>query len=128
MKLIAFPVRRMAISMMVLAIAVRSTHLLQSARAADATTAPAPAAQESAVEIDNFVFKPQNLSISVGTKVTWTNKDDVPHTATSSDTPPQFDSKTLDTDGKFSFTFTKPGTFKYYCKVHPHMTGTITVK
>ena len=97
---------------------------------AESTSAPttAPAAQEAAVEIDNFTYKPQDLSISVGTKVTWTNKDDVPHTATSSDTPSAFDSKTLDTDEHFSFTFTKPGTYKYYCKVHPHMTATITVK
>jgi plastocyanin len=94
-----------------------------------ATTDPATApANESRVEIDNFVFKPKELNVAVGTKVTWVNKDDVPHTATSSDDPPLFDSKALDTDDKFSFTFTKPGTYKYYCKVHPHMTGVVIVK
>ncbi len=101
-----------------------------TAQASDApTTLPAtsPAAEKS-VDIDNFKFKPQELTISVGTKVTWTNKDDVPHTATSSDDPPAFDSKTIDTDDKYSFTFTKTGTYKYFCKVHPHMTATIIVK
>ena len=87
-----------------------------------------PAATESLVEIDNFVFKPKELTIAVGTKVTWVNKDDVPHTATSSDDPPAFDSKALDTDDKYSFTFTKPGTYKYFCKVHPHMTAVVIVK
>jgi len=94
-----------------------------------ATTDPATApANESQVEIDNFTFKPKELNVAVGTKVTWVNKDDVPHTATSSDEPSLFDSKALDTDDKFSFTFTKPGTYKYYCKVHPHMTGVVIVK
>ncbi len=99
-----------------------------AARAQSTPPATAPAAKEAAVEIDNFTFKPASLEIPVGTKVTWTNKDDVPHTATSSDDKPAFDSKTLDTDDHYSFTFTTPGTFKYYCKVHPHMTGTIIVK
>ena len=102
--------------------------LFTAALAARAQSTSAPAAKEAAVEIDNFTFKPATLEVSAGTKVTWTNKDDVPHTATSSDDKPLFDSKTLDTDDHYSFTFTTPGTYKYYCKVHPHMTGTITVK
>jgi plastocyanin len=80
------------------------------------------------VKIDNFTFKPKELDIAVGTTVTWTNADDVPHTASSKDDPQTFDSGTLDTDEKFSFTFSKPGKYAYYCKVHPHMTGVITVK
>jgi plastocyanin len=80
------------------------------------------------VEIDNFVFKPRELTVTAGTKVTWVNKDDVPHTATSSDNTPAFDSKALDTDDKYSFTFTKPGTYRYFCKVHPHMTAVVIVK
>jgi plastocyanin len=95
-------------------------------------TAPAstsPAAQSGAkVEIDNFSFTPNELTISVGTTVTWTNHDDVPHTATAKGKPSAFDSKALDTDGKFSFTFNQPGTYTYYCRLHPHMTGKIIVK
>jgi plastocyanin len=55
------------------------------------------------------------------------NHDDVPHTATTAGEAPLFDSKALDTDDKYSFKFTKPGTYKYYCKIHPHMTGTVIV-
>ncbi len=78
------------------------------------------------VKIDNFNFTPPTLTVSPGTKVTWINKDDVPHTVTSVDK--KFGSKVLDTDEQFSFTFTAPGTYKYYCKVHPHMTGKIIVQ
>jgi plastocyanin len=81
-----------------------------------------------AIAIDNFKFSPSELTVSPGTTVTWTNHDDVPHTVTSTDTPPAFDSKALDTDGTYSFTFTRPGVFSYRCNVHHHMTGTITVK
>ena len=80
------------------------------------------------VEIDNFAFKPKDLSIQVGESVTWVNHDEVPHTATSKNAAPAFDSKALDTDESYTFTFTSPGVYHYYCKVHPHMTGTITVK
>ena len=95
--------------------------------------AAAPASQPTSqpavlVKIDNFTFEPKEMEIAVGTTVTWTNADDVPHTATSKDDPQTFDSGALDTDEKFSFTFTKPGKYAYYCKVHPHMTGVVTVK
>jgi plastocyanin len=80
------------------------------------------------VRIEDFSFIPKVMTISVGTTVTWTNADDVPHTATAKGDSPLFDSKALDTDDKFSFVFNKPGTYDYYCKVHPHMTGTIIVK
>jgi plastocyanin len=88
---------------------------------------PADAA-DGDVKIENFTFEPKELEIAVGTTVTWQNADDVPHTATSKDDPQTFDSGPLDTDDKFSFTFSKPGKYAYYCKVHPHMTGVITVK
>jgi amicyanin len=80
------------------------------------------------VVIDNFTFSPAQLTIAVGTTVTWTNRDDVPHTATGSKKPRAFDSGTLDTDDKFSHVFTKPGTYDYFCTVHPHMTGQVIVK
>ncbi len=78
------------------------------------------------VTIDNFCFSPQTLTVPAGTKVTWTNKDDVPHTVTSTDK--QFGSRALDTDEKFSFTFSTPGTYNYYCSVHPRMLGKIIVQ
>lgn len=83
-----------------------------------------PAARE--VTIDNFSFGPMELTIPVGTQVTWVNKDDVPHVVMSVDKI--FKSKALDTDDKFSFTFQQAGTYEYFCSVHPKMTGKIIVK
>jgi plastocyanin len=77
------------------------------------------------VHIDNFVFEPAELKIKLGTTVTWTNRDDIPHTVVSAG---KFRSKTLDTDDKFSFTFTNAGDYKYFCSLHPHMTGMIKVE
>ena len=83
-------------------------------------------AVNAAVKIDNFSFGPQTLAVPVGTTVTWTNNDDIPHTSVS--TEGVFKSKVLDTDEKFSFTFTKAGTYPYYCSIHPKMTGTVVVQ
>jgi plastocyanin len=80
----------------------------------------------AAVKIDNFVFGPQTLTVPVGTTVTWTNSDDIPHTSVS--TEGVFKSKVLDTDEKFSYTFTKAGSYPYYCTIHPKMTGTVVVQ
>ena len=85
-----------------------------------------PSAANAAVKIDNFVFGPQTLTVPVGATVTWTNKDDIPHTSVS--TEGVFKSKVLDTDEKFSYTFTKPGTYPYYCTIHPKMTGKVVVQ
>jgi plastocyanin len=63
--------------------------------------------------------------VKAGATVTWTNDDDIPHTVVA---PPNVRSKPLDSDQKFSFTFTTPGTYKYFCSLHPHMTGTIVVQ
>ena len=101
---------------------------IDSVALADAT-ASAPTSQPATmVKIDNFAYLPKEVDIAVGATVTWQNADDVPHTATSKDDPQTFDSGALDTDEKFSFTFTKPGKYPYYCKVHPHMTGVVIVK
>ena len=78
------------------------------------------------VKIDNFVFNPQQITVHAGDTVTWVNHDDIPHTVTSKTLV--FRSKALDTDDKFSFTFTAPGSFPYFCSLHPHMTGTIVVE
>ena len=101
-------------------IAVVATMLLPvgAARAED-TAAPL------AVHIDNFVFEPAQLTVKVGQIVTWTNRDDIPHTVVCAG---KFRSKTMDTDGTFSFTFTAPGEYKYFCSLHPHMTGAVKVE
>jgi amicyanin len=102
------------------------TRLLVAGVAAAYLPAAAPAsAEEVAVKIGNFTFGPQELKVKAGTTVTWTNEDDIPHTVVSANT---FRSKVMDTDGKFSFTFTTPGTYKYFCSLHPHMTGTVIVE
>jgi plastocyanin len=80
----------------------------------------------NAVKVDNFVFGPQTITVPVGATVTWTNGDDIPHTAVSTDGV--FKSKVMDTDEKFSYTFTKAGTYSYYCSIHPKMTGQVVVK
>jgi amicyanin len=86
---------------------------------------PAWAADATAVKIANFTFGPQELKVKAGTTVTWTNEDDMPHTVVS---PNNFRSKVLDAEGTYSFTFTTPGAYKYFCSLHPHMTGTIVVE
>ena len=85
-----------------------------------------PSTANVTIKIDNFVFGPQAITVSAGTTVTWTNSDDIPHTAVSTDGV--FKSKVMDTDDKFSYTFTKAGTYSYYCSVHPKMTGQVVVK
>jgi amicyanin len=85
------------------------------------------AAPASAVSIDNFTFTPPSVTIKAGTTVTWINKDDIPHGIASANNA-FTKSKALDTDDSYSFTFTTPGTYQYFCYVHPHMTGTIVVQ
>ncbi len=85
------------------------------------------AGNAAAIKIDNFSFGPATITIPAGSTVTWTNNDDVPHVVSSDDNK-LFKSKALDTDDHFSFTFTKPGTYNYYCAIHPKMTATIVVR
>ena len=80
------------------------------------------------VKIDNFSFGPVTLTVPVGTTVTWANRDDIPHTVVSTDDSKTFKSKVLDTDEKFSFTFSKAGTYPYFCSIHPKMTGKVIVQ
>src|SRR5579862_9934293 len=68
------------------------------------------------VKIDNFSFSPATITVPVGTTVRWTNHDDIPHTVVSEDKA--FKSKVLDSDGDFTYTFTKPGTYSYFCSIH----------
>ena len=87
--------------------------------------APAPAPTPVAVHISNFTFGPKAVTVKVGTTVTWTNADDIPHTVVATDK--SFRSKVLDTGQSFSFTFTKAGQFAYFCSLHPMMTGKVIV-
>ena len=88
-------------------------------------TAPAKTG-ENEIVIQNFAFEPATLTVKPGTKVTWVNRDDEPHTATATDK--RFNSKTLENGDRFSTEFTQPGTYKYYCALHPKMTAQIIVK
>jgi plastocyanin len=79
-----------------------------------------------AIKIDNFTFAPATLTVKAGTQIIWTNADDIPHTVVSDDQ--SFKSKVLDTDDKFTFTASKPGTYSYFCSIHPKMTGKVVVE
>jgi plastocyanin len=79
------------------------------------------------LSIDNFTFTPQTLTVKAGTTVTWINKDDIPHGIASANNAFK-KSGALDTDDSYSFTFTTPGTYQYFCYLHPHMVGAIVVE
>lgn len=100
--------------------------LLLVAGTASVTANDQPSAATAEVKIDNFSFGPETLTVPAGTTVTWTNRDDIPHTIVSTDGV--FKSKVRDTDEKFSYTFATAGTYPYYCSVHPKMTGKIVVQ
>jgi len=102
--------------------------LMAFALGAAVACAIAPLAAQTpaaAVVIDNFVFSPERLTVKAGTTVTWTNRDDIPHTVAAKDRA--FKSKVMDTDESYSFTFSTPGEYAYFCSLHPHMTATIVV-
>jgi len=83
------------------------------------------AAGSNQVVVDNFSFAPAVTAVAAGATVTWTNRDDVPHNIVSSNQ--KFKSPVLDTDEQFSHTFDAPGTYKYFCSIHPKMTGQVVV-
>ena len=85
-------------------------------------------ASTTEVKIDNFSFGPAALTVTVGSTVTWINRDDIPHTVVSTDDAKTFKSKVLDTNEQFSFTFANAGTFPYFCSIHPKMTGKVIVQ
>jgi plastocyanin len=88
----------------------------------------APAAETAQVVIDNFAYTPREITVAAGTRVTWVNHDDSPHTVTSTAKPRTLDSGAMDTDATFAFTFAAPGTYEYFCAIHPRMTGKVIVK
>jgi plastocyanin len=108
-----------------LALAVLIAGALQAAKTVSAQPQQAQASTAE-VKIDNFSFGPQTLTVPVGTTVTFVNRDDIPHTVVSTDGV--FKSKVLDTDDKFVYTFSKAGTFPYFCSIHPKMTGKVVVQ
>lgn len=90
---------------------------------------PGPAkAADAQATIDNFTFSPPVLTVAIGTKVIWTNRDDIPHTVTDADHPREIKSPALDTGDSYSRTFATAGTYHYFCSLHPHMQGTVVVK
>ncbi len=93
--------------------------LLVCGAAADAT---------AEVTIDNFTFTPAEITVAAGSRVTWVNRDDIPHTVTSADDPRLIKSPPLDTGDTFAFTFATPGTYRYFCSLHAHMQGTVVVR
>lgn len=78
------------------------------------------------IKIDNFSFGPATITVSVGTTVTWINRDDIPHKVVSNND--EFKSKVLDSEERFSYTFSKTGTYPYFCSLHPKMTGKVVVQ
>lgn len=78
------------------------------------------------VRIDNFTFIPDRFVVRAGETVTWVNEDDIPHAVAATDKT--FRSRALDTDDKYSFTFTSPGVYEFFCSLHPHMKATIVVE
>jgi plastocyanin len=113
-----FAVSRAVIVAMLIGPIVGAMLAVASVAAQDAT---------NVITIDNFTFTPPELTVAVGTTVKWVNHDDIPHSVVNKDKV--FRSKAaLDTDDSFYYTFASAGTFDYFCGLHPHMVGKITVK
>ena len=90
--------------------------------------ASAAFAEDAAVSIDNFTFSPAEITVTADTRITWTNNDDIPHTVVDTDNPKTAKSPPLDTGDSFARVFDKPGTYHYFCSLHPHMQGTVVVR
>jgi len=103
---------------------LRSIGILVAAAALLAAV-PAPAAPTQTVVIDNFSFKPNRISVPAGTRLVFENRDDLPHTVVIPDL--QQKSKMLDTDDSYEAVMDKPGTYGFFCGVHPMMKGEIVV-
>jgi plastocyanin len=90
-----------------------------------AAAGPAAPVAGNSISIDNFAFAPATLTVHAGSTVTWTNKDEEPHTVVANDG--SFHSPGMGSQATFSYTFTKPGTFEYVCSIHPYMHATVVV-
>jgi len=87
---------------------------------------PSAWAEEQKIGIKDHIFVPANLTVPAGSKVTWVNHDADPHTVVEENN--KFHSGALDTNDNYSYTFMTPGTYKYFCTLHPTMLGSVTVK
>jgi plastocyanin len=117
-----FPIVRVVAGIVFLVLAL----IAASARRSYFATAAEEQPPAVTVSIDNFSFTPKEITVAKGTTVTWVNRDDVPHTVVGN--AGAFRSKALDTDEKYSFTFSDAGSFSYFCSVHPVMIGKVIVK
>jgi len=115
--------KRTSLTLGFAALAIIRSTMASAAKTFNTAAEDKPTAQ---VKIDNFVFSPNPLTVAVGSTIRWTNQDDIPHNVVSDDK--SFKSKALDTDETFTYTFTKPGTYTYFCSIHPKMTGQIVVQ
>ena len=110
-----------------IAIAALLSGFSLSALAGEMKDTGANGASQNKIEIKDFAFNPQTITVKSGEKITWINRDEEPHTVVSVEK--QFKkSSALDTDQEFTVTAGAPGTYTYYCSVHPKMTGTIIVE
>jgi len=104
----------------------RRAGLIGIALLALGSASPAQSADTTMITIQNYAFMPPELVVKPGTTVTWVNKDDSPHTITSTD---RFvASKAMDTDDQYSVTFEQEGDYKYFCTLHPYMVGLVKVR
>ena len=104
-------------------------HFPRRALLAGGIAAALPArAATAVVVIDGFAFQPANLTVPAGTGVVWENRDSTPHTVFGAAQPRSLRSPALDTGERFEFTFGTPGTYRYFCSLHPHMQGVVTVE
>ncbi|MBS0514908.1 MAG: cupredoxin family copper-binding protein [Proteobacteria bacterium] len=114
-RLAATPARVAAILVTTFSIAFATPSLLAT---------PTPATPT--IDITKFTYAPKEITVAPGTRIVWTNRDEVPHTVTAKDK--SVDSKAMDTGDKFEYTFTQEGDFEYFCVVHPFMTGVVHVR
>jgi plastocyanin len=106
----------------------RSLAIVDNTLPPAASAQPAGSPQALTIAIGNFTFSPASIEVPVGTKLTWANEDDVPHVVVSSDGSGIIRSPALDTDQKYTAVFDRPGRYRYFCSLHPQMTGTVVVR
>lgn len=89
---------------------------------------PVSAMADTTIEIREFSFTPAEVTVTVGSTITWVNRDDTPHLVADADTPRRMKSPPLDTGESFSFVARTAGVIRYFCSLHPHMQGTVVVR
>lgn len=126
-----YPASLALVALLVASAACRSADRSTSADVAP-NVAPTGQAHEAheprKITIGNFTFSPATLEVQVGATLVWVNEDDVPHVVVGVDAGSPLRSPALDTDDRYSVVLDRPGTYRYFCSLHPHMTGTVVVK